>query len=358
MLEKEMDIGPIRPPSEGGSNSLLIRTTRNCPWNRCTFCYGLSYNHEKFQLRSVEEIKEDIDIVRGIADKISEVSAGGGPDGNLDRNVLQSIIEENPEVASSPTFATVFNWLASGGKTVFLQDADSLVMKTSELKEVLNYLMASFSSIERVTSYARLKTALKKSVEELTELREAGLTRLHAGLETGDDYLLKKVKKGITAEEHIRAGKKIISSGIELSTYIMPGLGGLDSSMDHAVNTAAVLNEIDPDYIRSRPFIPRPGTPIFEEYERGDLRLLSPHSVLREIGMLVNALTVMSRVCFDHAMNPSYRTQLAIVSLFELSYEGYQLPESKDTILEIIDKGLSIEESAFIRSEDLINAAL
>ena len=358
MFKKEMDIGPIRPPSEGGSHSLLIRATRNCPWNLCTFCYGLSYNHEKFQLRSVDEIKEDIDIVRHIKDVMDKTSIELGYEGELNGHVLQSIIKEYPEMSSSPTFATVFNWLASGGKTVFLQDADSLIMKTPELVDVLNYLKLSFPSIERVTSYARAKTALKKSEEDLRELREAGLLRLHVGLETGDDFLLKKIKKGITAEEHIRAGKKVVKSGIELSSYIMPGLGGLDLSMEHAKNTASVLNEIDPKFVRSRPFVPRRGTPIFEEYEKGDLRLLSPHDILTEIGMLVNDLTVTSSICFDHAMNPSFRTDLGIVPLLDQAYEGYKLPDRKEEILGILAKGLAAEESKYFRSEDMIDAIL
>jgi len=357
-LDQEIDVGLIRPPSEGGSHSLLIRATRNCPWNRCTFCSGISYDHQKFQLRPVEEIKRDIDTVRAITDAIVEASVQSGREGKVDSSLLRSVVDRYSGMTSSPTFTTVFYWLASGGRSAFLQDADSLIMRTHELLEIVRYLKECFPSLERVTSYARAKTALKKPLEELKELRQAGLSRLHVGLETGDDALLKKVKKGITGEEHVRAGKKVIQAGMELSLYVMPGLGGLDGSMEHAKNTARVLNEINPHFIRSRPLVPRFGTPIFEEYEKGTLRLLSPHSVIREIGMLVSDLTVTSRLCFDHAMNPCYRSELGPMPLLDQSYEGYKLPETKEEVLALLSRGLTIDESKYIRAQDLIYATL
>jgi len=306
----------------------------------------------------VEEIKKDIDAVKHIKDKITESSVELGLDGKLTEHVFRSFLEKHSKLTSSPTFVTVFNWLVSGGKTVFLQDANSLIMKTDQLIEVLTYLKRSFPCIERITSYARAKTALKKPLDELTALKEAGLSRLHVGLETGDDRLLEKVKKGVTAAEHIRAGKKVVNSGIELSTYIMPGLGGLDLSIDHATNTAKVLNEINPEFIRSRPFIPRQGTPIFDEYKKGDFRLLPPHSIIREIGMLAGSLTVASKLCFDHAMNPSYRSGFGIIPLFDQDYEGYRLPDRKEEVLGIVDQGLNIPESRYIKAQDLISVTL
>lgn len=352
-----MDIGPIRPPSEGGSHSLLIRATRNCPWNRCAFC-AFNYRESRFQLRPVEDVIRDINIVKGIEETTREVSQKLGYGGELNSHVLETLLSNHVGATSSPTFVTVINWLASGGKTVFLQDADSLIMKTDELIEIIIYLKASFPTIERITSYARAKTLYKKTEEDLKALKKAGLSRLHVGLETGDDYLLNKVKKGITAQEHIEAGRKVINAGIELSSYVIPGLGGLDLSMDHASNTAQVLNKINPHYIRSRPFVPRRGSPLFEEYEKGDFRLLSPHGIISEIGMMVSALNVTSRFCFDHAVNATYRSDEGLVPLFDQRHEGYQLPDRKEEILYIIAEGLQVDESRYIRAEHLIDAML
>ena len=129
MLHNEIDIGPIRPPSEGGSHSLLIRASRNCPWNRCTFCYGLSYNREKFQVRSVDDIKKDIDRVAEVKRQIEKAAANGN-DGKINHDLFREMNRRQEDWTSGHTFTSVYSWLMTGGKTVFLQDADSLVMKT------------------------------------------------------------------------------------------------------------------------------------------------------------------------------------------------------------------------------------
>ncbi|MDP6179818.1 MAG: radical SAM protein, partial [Desulfatiglandales bacterium] len=333
---EDYEIGAIRPPSEGGSHSLLLRFTRNCPWSNCTFCHGFPYQRAKFQLRTVNEIKGDIDKVKVIYDLIMETSKGLGLKGKVTQDVASSLFSKHPGSRSVPGFITLFNWLYVGGKTVFLQDADTLIMKTPDLVEAITYLKKTFPFIERITSYARAITAFKKSAEDLDALKKAGLTRLHIGLETGDDELLKKIRKGVTAEQHVRAGQKIMKAGIELSDYIMPGLGGKELTDQHARNTASVLNQIDPDFIRSRPFQPIPGVPRTEEYLSGDFSLLLPHELLREIGQLIEALTVSSRLCFDHAMNPSIKSGFTFTPLFSQSYEGYKLPDGKRDLLTII----------------------
>ncbi len=277
------EIGSIRPPSEGGSSSLLIRVTRNCPWNKCTFCYGFAYNRERFQLRSIEEIKADVNAAKAISNEIGVLSWKLGYAGKIEplAEVLQNNLFNSYNLAIDSNLhciVNVFNWLCSGGKTVFLQDADTLIMRTPQLLEVIDYLRETFPSIERITSYARAKTIYRKKSEELSQLRQAGLSRLHIGLETGDDDLLSYVNKGVTAEEHIAAGKKAIEAGFELSEYIMPGLGGRSKWVQHAQNTARVLNEINPHFIRSRPFVPKYNTPMFRicdsiepnEYENTD----------------------------------------------------------------------------------------
>jgi radical SAM superfamily enzyme YgiQ (UPF0313 family) len=348
------EIGSIRPPSEGGSASLLLRVTRNCPWNRCKFCYGTPYNREKFQLRSVEEVKKDIDAVKAISDEIKSASWRLGAGGQVNKSVGATIIQNNRWLGVDPCFATVFNWLYSGAETVFLQDANTPIMRTADLVEVIEYLKQTFPSLERVTSYARSKTIFKKTPDELRSLREAGLTRLHIGLETGDDELLKYMDKGVTAAEHIEGGRKAIEAGLELSEYVMPGLGGKTMSERHARETAQVLNKINPHYIRLRPLVPRRRTPLFEIYQSGEFQLLSPHEELREIKLLVEGLEVESRLCFDHMRNPTYKTSFGLMPLFHMDYEGYKFPEEKARVLTLLEEGLQIKESLFISSEDLI----
>ncbi len=352
------EVGPIRPPSEGGSHSLLLRATRNCPWSRCKFCYGLIYNREKFQLRTVEDIKKDIDAAREIADAIRAASWKLGYGGAVNEDVGTALIRSDPGLNTNQSFILVFNWLYFGAKTVFLQDANTLIMPSDELLEVLKYLKETFPTIERVTSYARAKTLAKKTPEELKELRKAGLSRLHVGLETGDDELLKYVDKGVTSAEQIEAGKKAKEAGFELSEYVMPDLGGRARSEQHALNTARVLNEIDPDFIRLRPFVPGPGMPLYEEYTKGNFQLSSPHERLREIRTLVENLNVHSRLCFDHFLNSWYRDRSRRYTLFKQDYEGYKLPEEKKKVLELIEEGLKIDESVHIHVKDIIGMTL
>jgi radical SAM superfamily enzyme YgiQ (UPF0313 family) len=348
------EMGPIRPPSEGGSASLLIRATRNCPWNRCRFCYGRSYQRAKFQLRTPADIEKDIDTASKIASLIKTASWKLGNAGAVNETAAVALIRSKPELNHHAEFIHVFNWLYSGAKTAFLQDANSIIMPTGDLIEVLNYLKEIFPSLERITSYARSHTLTRKSLEELKAIRQAGLTRVHIGLETGDDELLTYIDKGVTADQHIEAGKKAKAAGFEVSEYVMPDLGGRAKSDQHARNTAKVLNAINPDFIRFRPFSPRLNTPLYEEYMKGGLQLSSPHERLKEVKTLVENLEVTSRLVFDHMLNPSYRVNGNIVPLFKQDYEGYKFPEEKDKLLELIEYGLGIDEHRFIKAEDFI----
>ena len=166
------------------------------------------------------------------------------------------MLDREPELNTSHGFVMIYNWLISGGKTAFLQDANSLILPTEKLVDILKHLRKTFPSLNRVTSYARSKTLSQRKLEELIEIRKAGLDRLHVGLETGDDVLLKRMRKGVTSEGHISGGRKAMEAGFQLSEYWMPGLGGKEMWKEHAKNTARVLNEINPNYIRSRPLPP------------------------------------------------------------------------------------------------------
>jgi len=336
------ETGIYRPPSEGGSYSLLVRFTRNCPWNRCTFC-GM-YKHEKFEIRSVDEIKRDIDAIAELCSGLK--SKTGGKD-TASRSAAAELLRRHPELEHHAGFVMVYHWLLSGARTAFLQDANSLIMKTGDLVEALGYLRKTFPSIERVTSYVRSRTLAQKSLPELESIRAAGLDRVHVGLESGDGELLKQIKKGVTAEGHIKGGKKALAAGFQLSEYWMPGLGGKALTAQHAVNTARVLNEIDPHYIRSRPLHPIPGTPLAEQANDENFRMLSPAETLLEIKNMVEHLDVTSKVCFDHAGN--YWKDRRGRHIFSHSYEGYRFPERKPELLARIEEGLKKTEDQKIR---------
>lgn len=159
------------------------------------------------------------------------------------------------------------------------------------------------------------------------------------GLETGDDELLKQIKKGVNGHGHITGGQKAMAAGFQVSEYWMPGLGGKEMSEQHALNTAGVLNEVNPHYIRSRPFRPIPDTPMYDQVRAGKLTLLTPTEQLLELKLMISALEVTSKVCFDHAGN-HWRTPKGDL-VFTHDYEGYQFPGDKDKVLERIDQGLS-----------------
>jgi radical SAM superfamily enzyme YgiQ (UPF0313 family) len=336
------ETGIYRPPSEGGSYSLLIRATRNCPWNQCTFCS--MYKGEKFSFRSPEEIKGDIDAIAALSEDLSSLSRELGYKGSINRTVIIELLNRVPALESSHGLVMVLNWLQSGGKTAFLQDANSPAMATESLIEVLKYLRQKFPSLERVTSYGRSKTLARKSPEELKAIHEAGLDRLHVGLESGDDALLKEVKKGVTSQEHIEGGRKAMDAGFQLSEYWMPGLGGKEHWESHARNTARTLKAINPHYIRSRPFYPAPGTPIFEACEKGDFQPLTGEGQLRELQLMIEELEVTSKVCFDHAGN--YWRNRRGGLLFTQDYEGYPFPEQKPKVLALIREGIEAQKIA------------
>ena len=312
------EIGPIRPPSE--AYSLLVRFTRNCPWNKCEFCH--IYKGKKFERRPLDEIKADIDTVREIRDQITALSCEQGEGGTI----TEAVVEKCFSGTSNEYTRSVAVWLYFGARHVFIQDANSLVMKVDEMAEALRYLTKSLPSIERVTSYARSQTIAQRfSVEDLGRLRDAGLTRLHIGLESGSDPLLKLMKKGVTKEEHVLAGRRIKEAGIELSEYVVPGLGGRKWWREHALETADALNRINPDFIRFRTLKVTRDMPLYKKIESGDFELEHDEEILRELRFLMEHLEgVTSYVKSDHILN-----------LLE-EVEG-KLPEDKAKMLAVID---------------------
>jgi len=320
----DIEQGPIRPPSE--ATSLLIRATRNCPWNKCAFCH--TYRNTKFELRSVDEIKEDIQRARDVADEIRELSWKHGEAGRLSKRTVNLIYDRDE--AYSDTARSIAAWLYYGGESVFIQDANSIIMKTDDLVEVLAFIKDKFPSVNRITSYCRSKTAARKSVEEFKKLKEAGLSRIHIGMESGSDAVLAFIKKGVTAADHIKGGRNIVEAGISLCEYVMPGLGGDRWSKEHAEETANVINRINPDFVRLRTLHPVPGTDLFDMVERGDFVPIDDEEILREIRRFIDCLTgIETSLVSDHILN----------LLEELNGK---FPEDKENLLAVIDKYFSL----------------
>lgn len=286
------EIGPIRPPSE--AYSLLLRLTRNCPWNRCRFCPV--YKGSRFELRSVEDIKRDIDAARSIYDEITSMAESR----DVDVRRLAANIAGN---APNDAWRNVALFTYTGGTNVFLQDANSLIMKTPDLLDVLRHLKSKFPDINRITMYARSHTAARKSVDELKALREAGISRLHIGLESGYDPVLALVDKGATAADHIAGGKNVVASGISLSEYVMLGLGGRDMWREHALETARVLNEINPDYIRFRTLTIQPRMELAKDVAEGRFVRATDEEIVAEEKLFLENLDVTSTIASDHIIN-------------------------------------------------------
>jgi len=315
--------GPIRPPSEAGS--LLIRITRNCPWNRCTFCPV--YKGREFSLRPVDHVLEDINRVHRYVLAIRECAAHNG------RIYPQDIerIRAGEGTEDRTALNAALNWARSGMRSIFLQDANSLIIKPDRLLTILRHLKSCFPWVERITSYARSHTLARISDAELQLMAEAGLSRIHIGMESGSDKVLAKVRKGVDKATHILAGKKVKAAGMELSEYIMPGLGGRALSGEHAWESADALNQINPDFIRLRTLAIPNHVELHEEYQRGEFEKLTDLETARELLLILETLDgITSTVKSDHILN-----------LFE-DVEGVY-PRDKEKLVAIVSSFLELD---------------
>lgn len=288
--------GPIRPPSE--ARSLLIRVTRNCPWNRCTFCPV--YKGTRFSLRPVDHVLRDIDAVHAYdAAALKCMDASGRLDTAAAREAFREI--ENQD---STAMNAALNWRAHGARSIFLQDANSLILKPEDLILILRRLRNRFPWVERITSYARSHTIARISDEHLAQMREAGLNRIHIGMESGSDKVLSFVKKGSDKKTQVKAGQKVVRAGMELSEYIMPGLGGKALSRDHALETADAVNRINPHFIRLRSLAVPDIIPLFADLTAGRFEKLPDQKVAEEILLFIENLDgITSTLKSDHILN-------------------------------------------------------
>ncbi|MHA1929404.1 MAG: radical SAM protein [Candidatus Thorarchaeota archaeon] len=308
------ELGPIRPPSE--AYSLLIRITRNCHWNRCGFCPV--YKIATFSTRSISHIKRDIDLISSYVEKLQVASSAD----------QFSEAQSDSDLIDLVAYRSAVLWFNHGMKSVFIQDADSLVIPPSDIIEILTHLRKKFPSIERVTSYARSSTVAKINDVDLRAIGDVGLNRIHIGMESGSDNVLKMVRKGASKDIHIRAGIKVRDAGIELSEYVMPGLGGVKYSEEHAIETADALNQINPNFIRLRQLAIPESVPLYLEMREGRFKKLTDLETVHELRLFIENLEgINSMIVSDHVLN------------LLPDIEG-KLPDDKDRLLSIIDSFL------------------
>lgn len=248
----------IRPPSEAGS--MLLRVVRGCNWNRCRFCGIYDLYEQPFEVRAVEDVLEDIDLLKE-------------------------------------------DW-GDRPRTAFLGDADPMERPVDFLVPVLDRLYQRFPSLERVTAYGRASSLNKKSPEDLRTLREHGLNRVHVGLETGSNELLRFHRKGASGKILIEAGRKVREAGIELSFYVLLGLGGKDRWEEHAQETARVINETRPDFVRIRRLWIHPLSELGRRVQAGEFHEQTPEGTVKELRLLIDQISVDGpHLTCDHANN-------------------------------------------------------
>jgi hypothetical protein len=290
------ELGPIRPPSE--AQSLMLRITRNCPWNKCKFC-GL-YKGEKFSIRPVDHVIKDINTVRRFVDEIDRIiqQPGGG-----DQRDFFDLTAGQPESERMALHAAL-NWIRGGMKSVFLQDANSMIVKPDDLVKILDHVRRTFPQVSRITTYARSHSVARISDRDMARLAGAGLNRIHIGMESAADQVLAFVKKGVAKQDHIVAGKKVKAAGIELSEYFMPGLGGAHFSKTNALETADAINQINPDFIRIRTLAIPEQVELHKDVQSGEFTPLGDMEMVEELLLFLENLDgISSRVKSDHILN-------------------------------------------------------
>ena len=315
--------GPIRPPSE--AQSLLIRVSRNCPWNRCTFCPV--YKGERFSVRPVAHVMEDIEAVHEQLARIHEITARSP-------SITPAALAQTAQGLTTPqknAFYAALNWYCEGMESIFLQDANSLIIKPADLIAILEHIRRRFPWVKRITSYARSHTVARIADQDLAAMQQAGLSRIHIGMESGSDAVLEKVCKGTTKAQHVKAGIKVRQAGIELSEYIMPGLGGVELSTDHARESADALNQINPHFIRLRTLAIPPGTPLFDDFTSGRFVPMKDAEVAAEVLLFIESLNgITSTIKSDHILN-----------LFE-DLEG-RMPQDKEKMARVVRSFLEMD---------------
>jgi len=279
----------FRPPSEG--NSLILQATLGCSWNKCTFC--AMYRDKKFRVRKLEELYKEIDWYS--------------------------------ERFSPPS-------------KVFLADGDALMAKASFLAELLDYLHDTWPEIKRVSCYASPQALSVRTVEEMRMLKEKGLTQYYLGVESGNDHCLEAMDKGVDSAEMIRVAKRANEAGVRLSVMILLGMGGFALSREHAVDSARVINAIQPRFVSTLVATPVEGTPLWDSDQRGEFDHLDPIALAAELREFLVHLDLKASIFrSNHASN-----YLALAGT---------LPKDQEALIATLDRVLADPENAHFRPD-------
>lgn len=268
----------IRPPSE--ANSILLQVTLGCSHNKCTFCG--TFRDKRFDIKKDDVIFEDIEFAR------------------------QHCKRQN---------------------RLFICDGDAMIVPQKRLVKILKQIRNRLPWVERIGLYANTKGIGMKNDEQLKELKELGVKLVYMGLESGDDQILKEIRKGADSDRMIKMGKRIKESGMQLSVTVLVGLGGKERSKSHALETGRVLSAIDPDFVGALSLMLVPGTELNDQFQKGEFALINPEEMLEELGLMISS-TNLSNGLFhaNHASN-----YLPIRA---------KLPEEKEKTLELISQAL------------------
>jgi len=282
----------IRPPSE--AYSMIIQVTVGCSHNMCTFCG--TYKDQKFYLKDMKTIKQDID----------EASNYG------------------------------YSY-----KKVFLADGDVLILPNKTLIEIISYIKEKNPDIERIGIYANTKAIIRKSSDELKELKEAGIGILYHGIESGNKEVLRKIKKGAFPNRMLESANKVKESGILISQTVLLGIGGTELSEQHAVDTGKLLGEMSPDYAAALTVMLLPNTSLYRDYKAGTFKLPGKFELLNELKTIIENMNVKSRCFFtsNHASN-----YLPIRAVF---------PDEKKAVLQLLDEVITKKNENLLKPEHM-----
>ena len=279
----------IRPPSE--ANSLILQVTVGCSHNKCIFCPA--YKAKRFRIKSFDEIKEDIDEASIHAQHV---------------------------------------------RRVFLADGDALIIPQQRLLDIVHYLNETFPKLTRIGIYGNAKSILRKSIDQLRELKEHKLSIIYLGIESGDEETLKNVHKGITYEKMVEAAKRVKEASIKLSVTVLLGVAGTERSIIHAKETARILTDIQPDHVGALTLMIPPEAPLYRMVEEGKFKLPSPFELLQELRIMIAESDLHNCLFFsNHASN-----YLPVKA---------RLPKDKHSSLNLIDDVLSSGDESLLKPE-------